>query len=225
LVTPLIVSLYFGVFDFSWYFYNQQLVEAGVRDAARYMARIELTNGNTNPCAQTDPGGTLYTTDAANIAVTAQTSGGTPRVSGWSAANVAITCVASHALSHGVYADGSASMTIIYATTSFADPSLGFFATLGLPTPSLSFTHQERFLGTGLMKTGAFIRRAAGDEAGNALVETTVMLPILFTFLLGGVDFLSAFLAVERGGQSGRDRRAHCRGLRPGCVGSANVLS
>jgi Flp pilus assembly protein TadG len=73
-VTPLIVSLYFGVFDFSWYFYNQQLVEAGVRDAARYMARIELTNGNTNPCAQTDPGGTLYTTDAANIAVTAQTT-------------------------------------------------------------------------------------------------------------------------------------------------------
>ena len=37
-VTPLIVSLYFGVFDFSWYFYNQQLVEAGVRDAARYMS-------------------------------------------------------------------------------------------------------------------------------------------------------------------------------------------
>jgi Flp pilus assembly protein TadG len=75
-IMPLLVSLYFGVFDFSWYFYNQQLVEAGVRDAARSMARIELTNGNTNPCAQTDPGGTLYTTDAANIAVTAQTSGG-----------------------------------------------------------------------------------------------------------------------------------------------------
>ena len=148
-ITPLLVSLYFGVFDFSWYFYNQQLVEAGVRDAARYMARIELTGGNTNPCAQTDPGGTLYTTDAANLAVTAQTSGGAARVSGWTASNVAITCVASPALSHGVYADGAKSMTIIYATTNFVDPSLGFFAALGLATPSLSFTHQERFLGPG----------------------------------------------------------------------------
>jgi Flp pilus assembly protein TadG len=148
-IMPLLVSLYFGVFDFSWYFYNQQLVETGVRDAARYMARIELTNGNTNPCAQTDSGGALYTTDAANIAVTAQTSGGTARVTGWSPSNVSITCVASPSLSHGVYADGSASMTIIYATTNFADPSLGFFATLGLSTPSLSFTHQERFLGPG----------------------------------------------------------------------------
>jgi Flp pilus assembly protein TadG len=79
-LTPLLVSLYFGVFDFSWYFYNQQLVEAGVRDAARYMARIELTNRNTNPCVQTDPTGTLYTINAANIAVAAQTaSGGTAR--------------------------------------------------------------------------------------------------------------------------------------------------
>jgi Flp pilus assembly protein TadG len=149
LLTPLLVSLYFGVFDFSWYFYNQQLVEAGVRDAARYMARIELTNGNTNPCAQNDRNGVLYTTDAANIAVTAQTSSGTARVTGWTASDVTISCVASPSLSTGVYADGSASMTIISATTNFADPSLGFFALLGLSTPSLSFTHQERFIGPG----------------------------------------------------------------------------
>jgi len=149
LLTPLLVSLYFGVFDFSWYFYNQQLVEAGVRDAARYMARIELTGGNTNPCAQKDPNGVLYTTDAANIAVTAQTSSGTARVTGWAASNVTISCVASPSLSTGFYADGSASMTIIYVTTSFADPALGFFAVLGLSAPSLSFTHQERFIGPG----------------------------------------------------------------------------
>jgi Flp pilus assembly protein TadG len=149
LLTPLLVSLYFGVFDFSWYFYNQQLVEAGVRDAARYMARIELTGGNTNPCAQKDPGGVLYQTDAANIAVTAQTSGGTARVTGWTASDVTISCVASPSLGTGFYADGSASMMIIYVTTSFVDPSLGFFAAIGLSTPSLSFTHQERFIGPG----------------------------------------------------------------------------
>ena len=150
MLTPLLVSLYFGVFDFSWYFYNQQLVEAGVHDAARYMARIELTNGNTNPCLQTDPSGALYTTDAANIAVAAQTaSGGTARVTGWNASDIIINCVASPSLSNGLYADGSASMTIIHVTTNFVDPSLGFFPVLGLSTPSLSFTHQERFIGPG----------------------------------------------------------------------------
>lgn len=150
MLTPLLVSLYFGVFDFSWYFYNQQLVEAGVRDAARYMARIELTGGNTNPCAQSDPNGVLYTTDAANIAVTAQAaSSGTARVTGWTASNVTINCVASPSLRGGFYADGSANMMIIYVTTNFVDPSLGLFAALGLSTPSLSFTHQERFIGPG----------------------------------------------------------------------------
>ena len=149
MITPLLVSLYFGVFDFSWYFYNQQLVEAGVRDAARYMARIELTGGNLNPCAQNDPNGVLYTTDAANIAVTAQTSSGTARVTGWTASDITITCVASPSLSTGFYADGSASMTIIRVTTNFVDPSLGFFAAVGLSTPSLSFTHQEQFIGPG----------------------------------------------------------------------------
>jgi Flp pilus assembly protein TadG len=138
------------VFEFSWYFYNQQLVEAGVRDAARYMARVALTGGNTNPCTQADPGGTLYTTDAANIATTAQTaSGGTARVSGWTGAQVTISCVASPSLSHGLYADGSSSMTIISVSTTVADPSLGLFSALGLTAPSLTFAHQERYLGPG----------------------------------------------------------------------------
>jgi Flp pilus assembly protein TadG len=147
---PLLISLFLGVFEFSGYFYRQQLVEAGIRDAARYMARIELTSGNTNPCTQLDPGGVLYTTDAADIAATAQTgAGGTARVSGWKPANVTISCLSSSTLASGVYADGGASMIIIYVTTSFADPSLGFFPALGLKAPSLSFTHQERFLGPG----------------------------------------------------------------------------
>ena len=82
IVTPLLVSLFLGVFEFSWYFYNQQLVVAGLRDAARYMTRIELTNGNSNPCAQKDQNGDLYTAEAANIATTAQpAAGGAARVS------------------------------------------------------------------------------------------------------------------------------------------------
>jgi hypothetical protein len=40
-------------------------------------------------------------------------------------------------------------MTIIYVTTSFTDPTLGLFGFLGLAAPSISVTHQERFIGPG----------------------------------------------------------------------------
>jgi Flp pilus assembly protein TadG len=149
IVMPLLLTLFLGVFEFSWFFYNQQLVVSGLRDAARYMTRIELTNGNRDPCVQKDQNGVLYTEDAANIATTAEATGGSARVNGWSAADVTINCVSSAALENGDYADGSTSMTIIDVATRFADPSLGLFASLGLKPPMLSFSHQERFIGPG----------------------------------------------------------------------------
>lgn len=149
IVMPLLISLFLGVFEFSWFFYNQQLVVSGLRDAARYMTRIELTGGNRDPCVQKDQNGVLYTADAANIATTAQATGGSARVSGWSAADVTISCSSSAALDAGNYADGATSMTIIDVATRFSDPSLGLFASLGLKPPMLSFSHQERFIGPG----------------------------------------------------------------------------
>jgi Flp pilus assembly protein TadG len=149
IVMPMLISFFLGVFEFSWFLYNQQLIVSGLRDAARYMTRIELTNGNRDPCAQKDLNGVLYTADAANIATTAQASGGSARVSGWSAADVTISCSASAALDAGSYADGSTSMTIIDVATRFSDTSLGLFSSLGLKPPMLSFSHQERFIGPG----------------------------------------------------------------------------
>jgi hypothetical protein len=150
IVMPLLIALFLGVFEFAWYLYNQQLVVSGLRDAARYMTRIELTNGNRDPCAQKDQYGVLYTDDAANLATTAQPlPGGSARVAGWKPADVTISCVPSLALENGDYADGAASMTIIEVATRFADPSLGLFASLGLKAPMLSFSHQERFMGPG----------------------------------------------------------------------------
>ena len=142
-------AFFLGVFEFSWFFYNQQLVVSGLRDAARYMTRIELTDGNRDPCVQKDQNGVLYTADAANIATTAEAAGGSARVNGWSAADVTISCFSSAALDAGNYADGSTSMTIIDVATRFADPSLGLFASLGLKLPMLSFSHEERFIGPG----------------------------------------------------------------------------
>ena len=50
------------------------------------------------------------------------------------------------------------------------------------------------------------IARLGADIAGNVLVEVTVMMTLIFIFVLGGIDFLFAFYqynaaakAVERG--------------------------
>jgi Flp pilus assembly protein TadG len=142
ILTPLLITLMFGVFEFSWYFQKQQLVEAGVRDAARYMARVFDVQEGANPCSSgTD------VTNAQNIAVTGMTSGGTARVSGWSAGNVNVTCAPINN-SNATYA-GPQTLYIINVSTSFADPALGYLGMLNLSVPSLSASHTERQIGPG----------------------------------------------------------------------------
>jgi Flp pilus assembly protein TadG len=130
-VVPVLFTLTFGVFEFSWLFYSHQLVSAGIRDAARYASKA------ANPCDAT------IVTDAQNLATTGQiASGGTARVAGWTAGSVNITC-ASVDNSTGTYRGGN-SITIVTASTSFADNSLGYFPFLGLTVPTISVSHSER---------------------------------------------------------------------------------
>jgi adhesin HecA-like repeat protein len=130
-LVPVLFTLTFGVYEFSWVFYTHQLVSAGVRDAARYAAKA------SNPCDST------IVTDAKNLATTGQiSSGGTARVMGWSADSVSVSC-GSVDNSAGTYR-GGATITIVTATTSFTDSSLGFFPYLGLTAPTISVTHSER---------------------------------------------------------------------------------
>jgi hypothetical protein len=146
-LTPLLLSVVLGVYEFSWYFYQQQQIEAGVRDAARYMARVPQPLSGFTPCTEVDSSGNTYASYAQNIAAFGNTAGtGIARVSGWLPAKVIITCAESPV---GNYADGTTTMTIIYVTTSFTDPTLGLFGFLGLAAPSISVTHQERFIGPG----------------------------------------------------------------------------
>ncbi len=39
---PVLLVVLGGVFEFSWIFYQQKLIEAGVRDAARYITRVPV---------------------------------------------------------------------------------------------------------------------------------------------------------------------------------------
>jgi Flp pilus assembly protein TadG len=79
-LTPFLCTLFFGVFEFSYIFYQQHLMTTGVSDAARYVSR------SCNPTA------TATTTIAQNLATTGTTAGGAyRRITGWNPAGVPST--------------------------------------------------------------------------------------------------------------------------------------
>jgi Flp pilus assembly protein TadG len=132
-VMPVFLTLVGGVYEFGFFLYQQQLALSGVRDAARYLA---LTPDPTNATNQSD---------ARNLAVTGSIGGGRPRVPGWTTSDVSIN-VSAVSNSAGLYSGGSA-IQIVTVSTSFLDPSLGFLGLLGLNQPTISVSHQERFVG------------------------------------------------------------------------------
>jgi Flp pilus assembly protein TadG len=137
---PLLFTLVFGVFEFSWYFYDQHRVSTGVRDAARYLSRV------------TDPTDATLQSNAKNLAVTGSISGGAARVMGWTMGSVKVN-VAS--IQNPVQNDGSrlyrgeATIQIVTVTTTFGYSSLGFIGLLRLTAPGISVAHSERVVGPG----------------------------------------------------------------------------
>lgn len=138
ILTPVLLALLLGVFEFSSYFYQQQLIETGVRDAARYISRmVDVPNDTTcNP--------SVWPT-AKTIATTGYASGGSLRVTGWIASMVNFTCTQIDN-SKGTYL-GGADIYLIVASTTFTDPTLGFMGILGFKAPTLTISHSERVIG------------------------------------------------------------------------------
>jgi Flp pilus assembly protein TadG len=140
LVVPILCILVFGVFEFSWLFYQQHLISTGIRDAARYLARTANPNDLT------------IQTDAKNLATTGAVDGSAARVSGWWTRDVDITyaSVDNPVGFNGLTPfRGGAVIQSVTVSTSFAVPSLGFFGLLGLKPPAFTVSHQERIIGPG----------------------------------------------------------------------------
>jgi Flp pilus assembly protein TadG len=140
LVLPILCILVFGVFEFSWLFYQQHLISTGIRDAARYLARTATPND------------LMIQTGAKNLATTGAIDGNTARVNGWWTRDIDIT-YASIDNPVGVNGltsfRGGAVIQSVTVSTSFAVPSLGFFGLLGLKPPAFTVSHQERVIGPG----------------------------------------------------------------------------
>ena len=149
-IVPVLFSLVLGVYEFSWYFYKQQLIETGVRDAARYLARTARdTTPPTNPCDNTTnvANAKYIATHTGYTATNGTISGGSLRVATWDVGNVTVTCP-SFDNSSASYS-GPTTLYRVTASTTFADPALGFFGFLGLGTPNITASHSERSIGPG----------------------------------------------------------------------------
>ncbi len=134
IVLPVFLMLIGGVFEFGYFFYQQQLLTTGVRDAARYLALTANPNNAT------------YQNDAMRLAVYgAMDRETTARVPGWSTGDVAISVTALDN-SSGMYCSGC-TVAVITVSTRLADSSLGFLGLLGLKIPVISVSHQERWVG------------------------------------------------------------------------------
>ena len=143
---PVLLVLMFGVYEFSWLFYQQHVISDGLRDAARHLAR------SSNPCNAASPTWAADEAAAQVLAATGSVTNGPARIKGWSPRMVAIACTP---IDNPIGADGlrayrgSAVIYVVTVSSRFTDPSLGFFRFLGLQSPFISLSHSERVTGPG----------------------------------------------------------------------------
>ena len=132
IMAPLLLSLVLGISEFGRFLYQYQMVLEGLRDAGRYLARL-------------DPNDVTNQGNAANLATTGTIDGsGDPRVDGWEAGDIAfsVTDVDNTA---GTYR-GPAEIEVIEVTTTFDYADVGFLSALGFDPISIDAAHEQRVI-------------------------------------------------------------------------------
>ena len=139
LLTPFVLLLSAGVFEFSNILNTRMLLDAGVRDAARYMARC---SSDWDTCSG-------YAT---NLAVKGAITGGSDRVTGWTADEVEIKKVKSlQAIDPDtgteLYLSSTSNVDVVQVKASYPYAGVGLWSYLGFGQITLTVFHQERVLG------------------------------------------------------------------------------
>jgi Flp pilus assembly protein TadG len=132
IMAPLLLSLVLGISEFGRFLYQYQMVLEGLRDAGRYLGRLDA-NDATNQ------------SNAANLATTGTIDGsGEPRVDGWEAGDIdfSVTDVDNTA---GIYR-GPAEIEVIEVTTTFDYADVGFLSALGFDPISIDAAHEQRVI-------------------------------------------------------------------------------
>ncbi|RWO02895.1 MAG: pilus assembly protein [Mesorhizobium sp.] len=150
LITPLMLVLSAGVFEFGNMIHNKLLMEAGLSDAARFAARC-----NSQLYTQAGLAAINCADIATNIAVfgkAAATVTDVPRVSGWQTSDVTVT-IAAPASCHpavvaGVtqYRSTTAQVCIVRADGNYSYTGVGMLSFIGIGPITLTGSHEERLI-------------------------------------------------------------------------------
>jgi TadE-like protein len=138
LVAPLLIFLMCGMAEFANVMRQYHVMEKGVRDAGRYLARVPMTGCVVDGASATA---------ARNLAVTGRTSGGAALLPNWTDANTVIISVAECVdNSAGTYR-GRAQMPVIQVQASATYVDLGLLTIIGVGAIDLEATHQQIWIG------------------------------------------------------------------------------
>jgi Flp pilus assembly protein TadG len=149
IMMPFLLILCAGVFSFGDLFYKRLLVETGVRDASRYLARCSTTIWSTSDCED----------KARNIAVFGDPDDtSTPRVTDWGVGEVAVSYAEitnDDGSGNKLYRGGEpctadpdeVCIKIVQVGTTFPYTGTGLLQFIGFASIDINATHEERFVG------------------------------------------------------------------------------
>lgn len=146
LTLPFVMLMGFATFEFANFMSQHQAMTTGVRDAARYLARVSIPYsavGANLTCADAIAN---RAETARNIAVTGAPNGDERlRVAGWTAAQVTITTV-TQSNSAGAYRGGDP-LCVVRVSGSLPYAQFGLLRALRLGAPTVAVSHSERWVG------------------------------------------------------------------------------
>jgi Flp pilus assembly protein TadG len=153
LVLPFLLILMFGAFDVGNYFLSEHVLQKAVRDAARFAARLPMTD--YTGC--TVPTGGAAEQQTQRLARFGDPNGtGTARLAGWTADSMTTVTIAcdtntSHTyVNNGIYKDFPSSGEVPVVTISATVPYNTLFGVIGLgaTTMNLNAQSQANVIGT-----------------------------------------------------------------------------
>lgn len=138
LIAPLLILLMCGMAEFANAMRQYHIMEKGVRDAGRYLARVPMTGCTVSSAA---------TTTAQNLALTGRTSGGAYLLPTWNnLGSVSIAVADCFDNSAGAYR-GRAQIPIVEVTAEAPYVDLGLLSVIGLGDINLEVSHQQYWVG------------------------------------------------------------------------------
>jgi Flp pilus assembly protein TadG len=138
LVAPLLIMLMCGMAEFANAMRQYHIMEKGVRDAARYLARTEMAGCALNGTA---------VSNAQNLALRGQISGGSYLFPTWTDPNSVVATVPLCFDNSGGAFRGYPNMPVVEVTASAPYADLGMLTVLGIGGLSLTVSHQQLWIG------------------------------------------------------------------------------